>query len=90
MKRPDLVQKILDYILSTYKAEYINEVLVNQDENIYTFSIAIPDRLIPTTISGQFDQDQDFLDFIYEELRTRNYMRVYFYEVNRTPYIREI
>jgi len=37
-----------------------------------------------TSIAGDFTSDEEFLGFIYEELRKRNYMRVDYYKVVRT------
>ena len=84
MRRQDLEELILDYIKNLYSAEYVGELSVYKIGEMYTFSIAIPEKLIPTTISCNCETDEDFLTFIYEEIRTRNYMRVYFYEVRRT------
>jgi hypothetical protein len=79
----ELIQKIRDYIRNKYKAEYKNRLEVKFENGIYTLLLGIPNDLIPTTISLQTNDPQEFLDFIYEELRTRNYMRTYFYQVRR-------
>lgn len=79
----ELVHKIRDYIRNIYKAEYKNRLEVKFENGIYTLLLGVPNDLIPTTISLQTNDPQEFLDFIYEELRTRNYMRTYFYQVRR-------
>lgn len=79
----ELIQKIRDYIRNKYKAEYKNRLEVKFENGIYTLLLGVPNDLIPTTISLQTNDPQEFLDFIYEELRTRNYMRTYFYQVRR-------
>ncbi len=79
----ELIHKIRDYIRNTYKAEYKNRLEVKFENGIYTLLLGVPNDLIPTTISLQTNDPQEFLDFIYEELRTRNYMRTYFYQVRR-------
>lgn len=38
----------------------------------------------PTTISIECDTDEQFLEFIQSELRSRNYMRLDIYKVIRT------
>ncbi len=90
MSNLELKEKILDYIKTLYSAEYVGFMEVKKDNSIYQLLIGIPNYMIPTTISGEFDTDEEFLNFVYEELRIKNYMRVYFYEVNRTPHIREM
>ena len=84
MNRPELVHEILDYIRKVYKAEYVGYIEVTEENSIYVLCIGIPNYMMPTTISGEFENDQDFLNYVYEELRKSNYMRVYFYEVTRT------
>lgn len=79
----ELIHKIRDYIRNKYKAEYKNRLEVKFENGIYTLLLGVPNDLIPTTISLQTNDPQEFLDFIYEELRTRNYMRTYFYQVRR-------
>lgn len=44
--------------------------------------LGLPSYMQPTSIAHDGD-DESFLEYIYEELRTRNYIRVYFYKVNR-------
>ena len=54
-----------------------NRLEVKFENGIYTLLLGIPNDLIPTTISLQTNDPQEFLDFIYEELRTRNYMDLF-------------
>ena len=56
---------------------------------MYIFKIGIPSYIVPSTIISDCNNDQEFLTFIYEELRTRNYMKIYKYKVERTETIRE-
>lgn len=84
MKREDLKQAILDYIRTWYNAEYVDFIEVKQEDNLYSLSMGIPSYLTKTHISGEFETDELFLEYIYKEIRERNYMRVYFYKVIRT------
>lgn len=84
MLRQDLANKILDYIKDLYSAEYIGLLEVIQEDDLYTFIIGLPSYMLKTTMSYQGTNDNDFLLFIKEELRTRNYMRLDIYKVNRT------
>lgn len=79
----ELENKIRDCIISLYSATYNRRLEVLLKNGIYTLVLGIPDDLIPTSISLQTDDPQEFIDFICEELRTRNYMRIYFYQVRR-------
>ena len=83
MQRADLEQKILDYIKTLYKAEYTGLLEVTQDNDAYVFRIGLPSYMATTRIMGDFSSDDDFLNHIYEELRTRNYMRLDIYRIVR-------
>lgn len=83
MTEQELEQAIHDYIELTYKARYIQCLKVTKlSDTLYQFTISIPSYMCPTTIFYE-GSDSDFLAYICEELRTRNYMRVYFYRVHR-------
>lgn len=84
MSETELEQAILDYILITYNAEYVGFIEVIKNETIYTLELGIPSYMTKTNIGGDFSSDEDFLDYIKNEIDKRNYMRVYFYKVNRT------
>lgn len=84
MTEIELAQAIRDYITTLYKACYIGWLQVEKLYPGYKMSIGIPSYMFPTTIAGDWETDESFLNDIYEELRIRNYMRVYFYEVHRT------
>ena len=81
MKRADLEAMILDYMKNLYKASYIGFIEVIQKDDEYSLTLGIPSYMTLTSISMQSDKDEDFLSYIYEELRTRNYIRNYFYKV---------
>lgn len=87
--RPDLVLLILDYIKTLYSAIYTGYISVTQDGSVYIFKIGIPSYMVPTSIIADVNSDQEFLDYLYEELRTRNYMKIDKYKVERTATIRE-
>ena len=83
MQEEELLEKILDYIKTTYKAEYTGRASVKKNGTEYIFRIGIPSYMSPTSIAGSFETDDQFLEYIYEELRTRNYIRLYIYKVTR-------
>lgn len=84
-----LKEKIKQYILELYNAEYTGYLEVEKNDTGYKMSIGIPHYMFPTTVACDFDTDEEFLDYIYEDFKIRNYMRVYFYKVIRTPESRE-
>ena len=83
IREEELENKIRDYITNVYKATYNRRLEVKNTDGIYTLILGVPDDLIPTSISFQTEDSQAFLDYVYEELRTRNYMRTYFYQVRK-------
>lgn len=84
MLRPDLATTILGYIETTYEASYTGLLTVNQEDDVYKFTIGVPSYMVPTVMITQADTDADFLTFIREELRHRNYMRLEIYKVIKT------
>jgi len=76
MQEQELVQKIHDFIKETYKAEYIGYLNVEKLNPGYKFSIGIPSYMSPTVLINYCETDEEFLDYIYSELKSRNYMRV--------------
>jgi hypothetical protein len=83
MEIEELENTIRDYIKTLYKATYNKRLEVKYESNVYSLILGIPDDVMPTTISLQTDDPQEFLKYIYEELKTRNYMKIYFYQVRR-------
>lgn len=83
MTEIELTQAIRDYIKTLYKAHYTGWLKVEKLNPGYKVSIGIPSYMFPTTIAGDWATEEEFLNFVYEDLRIRNYMRVYFYQVYR-------
>ena len=82
MRRPELEEQILDYIKTLYKATYIGRLTVDQEDQEdpvthaiqrrYIFLMGVPSYMVPTTNIINIDTDEEFIDYIFEELRTRN------------------
>jgi len=90
MDTQELAEKIRDYIRTTYKAEYNGLLLVKENPyGGYIFVIGLPSYMAPTTIATDLTDQNEFLNYIYEELRIRNYMRLYIYRVDRTENAKE-
>ena len=89
MQQLELINLIRDYIKNWYNAEYTGYLNVDKINGTYIFSIGIPSYMIPTTISIDCDTDEEFLNFIYAELRSRNYIRLEIYKVLRQNDSRE-
>lgn len=84
MSTEELENMIHECIKTLYSATYNRRLEVNHDNGVYSLVLGIPDDVMPTTISLQTNDPQVFLDYIYNELKNRNYMKVYFYQVRRT------
>ena len=81
----ELKEAILAYMKEWYKAEYIGYSEVIKDGTIYSFILGIPNYYSATIISGDFNTDEEFLEYIFKELRERNFMRQDYYKVLRHP-----
>lgn len=78
----ELEEKIHGYIRNLYGKKYINRLEVEYNDGVYTLIIGIPTDYNPTFISYQTENTDDFLKYICEELRTRNYLRVRYHKIN--------
>lgn len=89
MTEKELTQEILDYIRTLYNADYVGYIKVLKEDGIYSLALGIPSWMTRTNIAIATDSDEEFLTYIKEELRTRNYMRLMIYRVDRTYEKRE-
>ena len=83
MNNKELEKKIHDFIVKVYGAKYIGRLEVSNQNGMYTLLLGVPSPDFPTTITLQTDNPQEFLDYIEDELKNRDYMRVYYYNVKR-------
>lgn len=83
MSTKEIEQEILKRIRDLYSADFTGYLAVIKDNNSYTLKIGLPTYLEATGISADCDTDEDFISFVIEEFRKRNYMRVYIYKVIR-------
>ena len=83
MQETELEQKILDYIKTLYKAEYVGYLKVELLTCGYSLALGIPSYMCKTTIASDITDPEQFLNYIYEELRVRNYMKLDIYKVYR-------
>jgi len=89
MQRLDLEQTIHEFIRNWYRADYVGLLIVNEKNGYYTLVMGLPSYMLPTTISLECSSDDDFLNYIYNELKVRNYMRLDIYKVKRHEDSRE-
>ena len=80
---------IRDYIKFWYEAEYTGFLKVIKNPPTYTWKIGLPSYMVPTTITIDCDTDEEFLNYIYSEIRSRNYIRLEIYKVTRNMNTRE-
>lgn len=84
MRLTELEEKILDYMKTLYKAKYKGRLEVHKNNTEYTVIIGVPSYVTPTYISIDTDNEDTFLEYIYSELKNRNYVRMEIYKVIRT------
>lgn len=89
MQEQELVQTIRDYIKNLYSADYVGLLRVDKLNPGYKFSIGIPSYMCPTTFAIDCETDEEFLEYVYKELRSRNYIRLDIYKVLRQNDSRE-
>lgn len=81
----ELEEKIHDYIKNLYKKEFIGLLQVKKINDIYELTLGIPVEDIPTKISLQTDSEEEFLEYVCDELKKRNYIRTQYFTVKRRP-----
>ena len=89
MEELELEQKIHDYITETYKAEYKGLLKVHKNNLGYSLILGIPSYMVQTSFAIDCETDDEFLKYVYEELRVRNYVRQEVYRVLRNSETRE-
>lgn len=83
MQRIGLAQQILDYMKSLTNAEYMGLLTIDQDDTIYTFTVGLPSYMAPTTISGSFESDSSFLEYLKTEIKKKRLYAPNYYKVVR-------
>lgn len=87
MNTEELKEKVLEMIQVLYNAEFTGFIkVVKNTETSYSLILGLPTYLEPSTISCDAESDEQFLQFVEDELKKRNYMRVYMYKVIRENY----
>lgn len=82
----ELETKIHEYIEHLYKAKFTNRLEVNHSNGIFELILGLPVDDIPTTISLQTDDEEKFLEYVCNELKSRNYLRIKFLNVKRVEH----
>lgn len=83
MRREDLEQRIHDFFHKEYEASYNGRMEITQEGSIYSFLLGVPSYMAPTHISMETESDEDFMKFLEQELKSRNYVRVHFYRIKK-------
>lgn len=89
MQEQELENLIRDYMKTLYSAEYTGLLRVEKLNPGYKFILGIPSYMVQTSFAIDCETDQEFLDYVYAELRSRNYIRQEVYKVLRTSNTRE-
>ena len=83
MTNLELEQAIRDYIKITYNAEYTGWLRIVQHTIGFTLELGIPSYMTKTCISSDHETQEEFLEYIKNELKSRNYIRQDVYKVER-------
>ena len=89
MEEVELEQMIRDYIKTWYNAEYIGLIRVEKLNPGYKCILGIPSYMVQTSFAIDCETDEEFLNYVYTELRVRNYIRQDVYKVLRNSETRE-
>lgn len=89
MQVQELEQQIRDFIKSWSNAEFVGYLKVEKLNPGYKFIIGIPSYMAQTSIATDIDSPEEFLEFIKQELKSRNYIRQDYYRVYRMKDSRE-
>lgn len=89
MQEQELENLIRGYIKTLYNAEYTGLVRVEKLNPGYKCILGIPSYMVQTSFAIDCETDEEFLDYVYKELRSRNYIRQEVYKVLRNSQTRE-
>ena len=77
-----LEKEILDIINETTDSEYIGKLKVIVDDDLYDLGLYLNREMTPTVLSFQGTEDE-FKEFVREEMKSRKLQKVFRYEVIR-------
>lgn len=77
-----LEKEILEIINDATDSEYIGKLQVVVDDGFYTLKLYLNLEMVPMIFSYQ-GTEQEFKNFIYEEMKNRKLQKVFRYEVLR-------
>ena len=80
---------IRDFIRYWYEAEYMGLIRVEKLNPGYECILGIPSYMAQTSLAIDCDTDEEFLNYVFAELRSRNYVRQDVYKVLRNSQTRE-
>ena len=83
MQEKELAEKIREYIRTWYKAEFTGLLEVHKLNPGYRCVLGIPSYMSHTYLSIDTEDENEFLEYVYLELRKRNYIRKDTYVVKR-------
>lgn len=77
-----LEKEILNIINEATDSEYIGKLKVIVDDDLYNLGLYLNREMTPTVLSFQ-GTEEEFKEFVREELKSRKLQRVFRYEVIR-------
>lgn len=77
-----LEQEILNIINEATDSEYVGKLKVIVDDNLYNLGLYLNREMSPTVLSFQ-GTEEEFKEFVREEMKSRKLQKVFRYEVIR-------
>lgn len=72
-----------------YSMDYSGLFKITYANGFYEFRIGLPSYMTGTNVTLETDSEEEFVKYLKEEIRTRNYARQLYYKVIRTYETRE-
>jgi len=84
MTTRELETIIKEYIELNYQAKYIAKLKVVKLNPGYELRLDLFNWMVPMTLQCDFEKDTDFLDYVFKEIKSSNFMRVEYSRLNLT------
>lgn len=73
--------ELVNYIREKYEVEYTSTMKLTEEEGSYVLELALNRENKPLVISGQFDSESEFLDYVKKEVDKRRFFILEVYKI---------
>lgn len=77
----DFEAEIINYILEKYQIRYNSQIKVTSEDGVYGLEFALNRENKPLVISGDFDSDESFLNYVKKEIDKRRFFTLEVYKI---------